>query len=157
MEEKKLTDEEIVKAVSYLAETGEGRGWIDGYKCKVIKFADILDLIHRLQSENEQLKKPKFGNWKVKFFKAQAEIERLTEEKNDILFDFKDRVASAEQENAELQKQVDKCFMEVGKMCEESEKDRTREILQILQGYNYDGEIDELIAVIGERYGVEVE
>ncbi len=57
MEEKKLTDEELIKALIYLAETGECRGWIDGYKCKVINFNDILNFIHRLESEKSELQK----------------------------------------------------------------------------------------------------
>lgn len=39
----------------------------------------------------------------------------------------------------------------------ETRKETAKEILKILQGYNYDGEIDELIKVIGKRYGVKVE
>ena len=31
-------------------------GYIDGYKCKTVAFADILTLINELESENERLK-----------------------------------------------------------------------------------------------------
>ena len=34
-------------------------------------------------------------------------------------------------------------------------KQTAREIVGILKGYNYDGEIDELISIIGKRYGLE--
>ena len=33
-------------------------------------------------------------------------------------------------------------------------KGTAKEIVEILHGYNYDGEIDELITAIGKRYGV---
>jgi uncharacterized phage infection (PIP) family protein YhgE len=49
-------NEEIIKAVEFHAKKDDGIGYIDGYTPKVIKFADILDLIHRLQSENAELK-----------------------------------------------------------------------------------------------------
>ena len=83
MEKKKLTDEEIVKDIEanikYMRDNGFDEILVDEEDMQ-----NYIDLIQRLQGENE----------------------RLTEEKNDILFDFKDRVVSAEQENAELQKQV---------------------------------------------------
>ena len=107
MKEKKLTDEEIVKALEICTSTST----CDGCPIRKQKYCQypaelykaILNLIHRLQAENiglmergetlinslhetidkqkaelEELKQTKFGNWKVKFFKAQEEIERLT-------------------------------------------------------------------------------
>lgn len=106
MEEKKLTDEvvaenattdEIIKAINYLAETGEGRGWIDGYKCKVIKFADVLDLIHCLQDERKDMHQDLIQAEKhaeklsIENAEQKAEIERLTEENGQIfgkIYDF---------------------------------------------------------------------
>lgn len=38
---------------------------------------------------------------------------------------------------------------------QQERKKTAKEILKILQGYNCDGEIDELITVIGKHYGVE--
>ena len=46
---------------------------------------------------------------------------------------------------------------EFNKFLEQTEKDTAKEITSILKGYNYDGEIDELIALIEHRYGLEVE
>lgn len=87
MDEKKLTDEEILKTLEEMAS-----------ECPANFSGSVLDLINRLQAEKEELKNeyvkldlecqklqtenaelksPKFANWKVKFFKAQAEIERL--------------------------------------------------------------------------------
>lgn len=95
MEEKKLTAEEIVKKLNYIKEQYLSYIYNDDDECKVLFVDDILDLIHRLQSENKELKSPKFASWKLKFFnlkeefdkelsgheeftkKAKAEIERL--------------------------------------------------------------------------------
>ena len=61
-------------------------------------------------------KQTKFGNWKVKFFKAQEEIERLTKERDMYADDLywkaevrkrEDFITELTVENAELQKQVD--------------------------------------------------
>lgn len=40
---------------------------------------------------------------------------------------------------------------------DEIRKETVKEIIEILKGYNYDGEIDELIDIVGKKYGVEVE
>ena len=114
MNEKKLTDEEIIKA--YFEDCNEDFC----HTCPLGETdccAEILDLIHRLQSENKELrtesdrmvaehlafvelakkaddqqkaeiaelkaqcsKSSYRDSWKNKFFKAQEEIERLTEE-----------------------------------------------------------------------------
>lgn len=145
MEEKKLTDEvvvaknaipdeEIAKAILQSIEYSKTITYFDEWgNCKSIFMTDILDLIHRLKKENEELKSPKFASWKLKFFnlkdelkkelaeheefakKAKAEIERLTEWK-DKLQDTKDELEQQLidtgfkeycEENAELRKQVD--------------------------------------------------
>ena len=99
MKEKKLTDEEIAKAILQSIEYSKTITYFDEWgNCKAIMMTDILDLIHRLQDENNQIKSNKFASWKLKFFnlkdelkkelaeheeftkKAKAEIERLTEE-----------------------------------------------------------------------------
>ena len=131
MAEKKLTDEEIAKAILQSIEYSKTLTYFDEWgNCKAVFVTDILNLIHRLQSEN-----------------------------------------------AELQKQVDKCFMEVGKMCKETEKDTAREILREIGTMNLlkkgqrfgdltDEELKALkpftermlkkIKELAERYGVEV-
>lgn len=139
MKEKKLTDEEIVKALECCSsgQTGEA--------CKKCPLRGIcvcnsnaievyaLDLIHRLQSEIETLKSNKFASWKVKFFKAQEEIERLTEENSQLessaacervvnrqmkamLDNFHECDKLLRKENAELQKQVDELTDKLGKV-----------------------------------------
>jgi hypothetical protein len=105
-EEKKLTDEEIVKELKRYRSSLDDCMW--GSVPKLLD--DTLDLIHHLQEENKTLKSPKYGRWKVKFFNAQDEIKRLTEErdvagyKNGTLIFDKSNLQS---KNAELQKQVD--------------------------------------------------
>ena len=104
-EEKKLNDEEVIKAF----ETCDSRAgcyfcplWDtirEGKHCGVL----AIDIIRRLQAENEELKSPKFASWKIKFFNAQEEIKRLTEERDGA------RVATDNylRKTLELQKQVD--------------------------------------------------
>lgn len=64
MEEKKLTDEEMIKALEMHACNGRKYSFEEWDRCKTVTQSDILDIIHRLQSENAEQK---------------AEIERLTE------------------------------------------------------------------------------
>lgn len=106
MEEKKLTDEEIIKDIE--RSTGMPSYW------KKI----VLDLIHRLQAENEELKSPKFASWKIKFFNAQEEIKRLKDENQNIRINCENARNITGQmfdKNAELQEQVDELK---GKICE---------------------------------------
>ena len=129
---KKRTYEEIVKAVEWCVQMKESVGYIDGYKCKVIKFADILDLIHRLQSENERLNDMKFTQEHCDLYKenewlkaelkrdlseheaftkkAKAEIEALNGKYRNLEINYNstwEEYRKYEVENAELQKQVD--------------------------------------------------
>ena len=56
MESEKV--KEIKKALEDIAnyEHHDKLGYIDGYKCKTVAYADILTLINELESENELLK-----------------------------------------------------------------------------------------------------
>ena len=128
MEEKKLTDEAVnatAKSLKWvcnqipndLGNSNEEKM----LKCIQLYCQQGIAVIERLQSENKELKSPKFASWKLKFFnlkeefdkelseheeftkKAKAEIERLTEYNanlNGMCLEFIDK-------NAELQKQVD--------------------------------------------------
>lgn len=70
MEEKKITDEEIAKAILQSIEYSKTITYFDEWgNCKAIMMADVIDLIHRLHSENTEQK---------------AEIERLTEERENM-------------------------------------------------------------------------
>lgn len=84
MNEKKLTDEEIVKALECMANSLSGTS---GYTVDIIPYS--IDLIHRLQGENKQLKCDSYRtSWKAKFLEAKKEIERLTEEKWNVQDDL---------------------------------------------------------------------
>lgn len=125
MEEKKLTDEEIVKALEHCFhnrsceycyhndENGSGE-----IVCRSRLMRKALDLIHRLQSDLETCsnieKQEKETNTKLR-----QEIERLTEERDMYADDLywkaevrkrEDFITELTVENAELQKQV-KCFI----------------------------------------------
>lgn len=59
MESEKVN--EIKKALENNAnyEHYDKLGYIDGYKCKTVAYADILTYINELESENEKLKQHK--------------------------------------------------------------------------------------------------
>lgn len=137
MEEKKLTDEEIVKDIE--RSTGMPSYW------KKI----VLDLIHRLQDENKELKyarevaskeSKQFVEYATKINAEQkAEIERLK-----TFIDFQTANVMCE-----------KCK-------ERTVKDTAKEILKWLLGKAYvnkciDLHINEVKAKFREEYGVEVE
>ena len=141
MEEKKLTDEEILKDIE--RSTGMPSYW------KKI----VLDLIHRLQSENE----------------------RLTE----AMSDFRQEVITLNIEKLELQKQVDELKKESARLdknvkwfqekiengelvSEKAVKDTAKEIFALLKSSEYvDNEntlsVWAIEKIIKERYGVEDE
>lgn len=114
MEEKKLTDEEIVKELEHCL-NGDYKTKCNG--CHYDKSKgycqdmdrDALDLIKRLQSENEILQKEnerlkKFELYRIKKTKEQeVEIERLTKDKSFATRKMMESKAKA----VELQKKVD--------------------------------------------------
>lgn len=109
MEEKNLTDEEIVKALKKQP-AHDTVLWLE----KGINAADILNLIHRLQSEikyktecYDELCEMNNGI-AYEMSEQKAEIERLTREKTESA---KTAVEVLEQ-NIELQKQVDELTKE---------------------------------------------
>lgn len=105
MEEKKLTDEEIIKELINESNRGEWceLSFIDCVEVRVLKNA--IDLIRRLQSENEALNKG------VKRLKRNYE-KAIKQNADDCVKKFCETIMYVEQErlvkeNAELQKQVD--------------------------------------------------
>lgn len=55
MEEKKLTDEEIAKAILQSIEYSKTLTYFDEWgNCKSIMITDVIDLIHRLQNESQK-------------------------------------------------------------------------------------------------------
>ena len=135
MNEKKPTDKEVVKALEHKLSKVHTQLITDC--CGVfISEQDILDLIHRLQAEVEELRKAKVIHETVDYCyedlkEAQAEIERLskkavalevetnnqkaeiellTEEKwkvQDDLDNYHAMLQESEKKNAELEKEVD--------------------------------------------------
>ena len=121
---KKLTDEEIIKA--YFEDCNEDFC----HTCPLSETdccAEILDLIHRLQGENKQLKCDRYRkSWKAKFLEAKKEIERLTEERDMYADDLywkaevrkrEDFITELTVENAELQKQVEELTEQIARSC----------------------------------------
>lgn len=179
-EEKKLTDEDIVQV---LDECFAKVGVMSCKDCKVYSGNGLrgcmknigrltIDLIHRLQAENEQLKCDTYKtSWKGKFLEAKKEIERLTEELTEEkkhYFDMQNVASARYMENCklikqrnELQKQVDELKDELElqknlyKRAEESGyctgyksavKDTAKEIYEELH------KIFETVFVIGDLY-----
>ena len=100
-------------------------GYIDGYKCKTVAFADILTLINELESENEMLKilvdianertyRKKFiEEWRKEY---QKELDKQGKGciagspdfdlVYKLYFEQKDRIAELESENERLKTQL---------------------------------------------------
>lgn len=132
MEEKKLTDEEIVKALDICTTADDDMDCRDGCPMydesycasKLMRYA--CDLIHRLQNTekaNEEAWDIKEESYKRQIAEQKAEIERLTEEKekwekscrlwsganksNHLKFTKTlEKLCEERNKNAELQKQV---------------------------------------------------
>jgi hypothetical protein len=120
MEEKKLTDEEIIKAYSNCADHNnccECPLWEEMKRRNCICREIILGVINRLQSENESLKKDyieldlEARELRTENDKQKAEIERLTEERdvagyknNSLIFDK----SNLQTKNGKLQKEIER-------------------------------------------------
>lgn len=200
MEEKKMTDEEIVNALDKTKQELANISPEDDDYDKLLTVKTIVDychdLIHRLQSENEKLEselkkeldeheeftkkakaeierlKEKFSishykdSWKNKFFKAQEEVERLTDTLNQYI--------NGELINAEtmgkiisLEKQVDELKFDkelLQKLLDKREKDIAKDLWNDITSYyfalrvlgNCTVELDKL-AEFWHKRGVEVE
>ena len=192
MKEKKLTDEEVIKGLEWCCYKASKQGCVgcaycetvnDDIRCSMKKMlCDTLDLIRRLQEENEQLRNAKVITETVDYCaedlkKAQDEIERLTEENGYLDGCAKQFLADyqkCEIERAELQKQMDelknKCCEISFERYEEGKYDTAKEILQgvedcingMLDGERYmtKNEVEYLLEYILNKkydYGVEVE
>ena len=181
-EEKKLTDEEIVKALEHCATENTCRGCvkhngeptIDYFKCIRDTRKKVVDLIHRLQSENERLTEE---NGQLKGYNSglEYEIELLTEEidqRREMMNRMNCNYATELQKNAELQKQVDELKEEnkelykenttliAGSILERKDiaKDTAKEIYCHIAKAYYDKEMLKIFReYLKERYGVEVE
>lgn len=150
---------DVKKAVMYMSSMGEKFPYIDNGHTKVMSFSNILDLIHRLHSENERLAEEK---------KTLAKVGKRVTEINESL--IKTNEMLVDKGNA-LQKQVDERENEIDRLekvvHEQAEqyydcKERTaKNILQELWDETEPTENDEWVRVkiqeIAKRKGVEVE
>ena len=124
MEEKKLTNEEILKSLDYCANGGNcqkgecvfanhkeygKKHWCLGYACE-----SALDLIHRLQAENERL---------------TEENEYLDGCAKQFLADYQ----KCEIERAELENQVDELVKEKSMISQRIVKDTAKEIIAFVE------------------------
>jgi hypothetical protein len=178
MEEKKLTDEEIKKALECMA----GITQRDCDKCPFLinKFCSdtklstaTLDLIHRLQKENEELKSPKFASWKLKFFNLKDELKEERENMQAVIFGLEEDKRLLQKQVDELNERIEvreKEMFEVVKDCqrltvekEQAVKDTAKEIskkvvdLNVIYGDDFRLFLDNFELWVKERYGVEVE
>lgn len=114
MEEKKLTDEEIVKALEHCATENTCRGCvkynrettIDYFKCMRDTRKNVVDLIHRLQSENERLNDMKFTQEHCDLYKEnellKAELSKELAEHEEFTKKAKDEIGRLNKSNKEL-------------------------------------------------------
>ena len=104
MESEKV--KEIKKALEDNAnyEHYDKLGYIDGYKCKTVAYADILTLINELESEKERLRLEIDVLIGKKIVEKQKYDNALIM-KIDIQEQLKDRIAELENENVKQLKQ----------------------------------------------------
>lgn len=186
MEEKELIERLRICSKTYHVHCGVSCDNKVCGSCRNVLMAEAVDLIHRLQDENKQLKSNKFASWKLKFFrlkeefdkelseheeftkKAKAEIERLTEENGQL----KGYNSGLEYELEIKQKQVDE-LKERAKIDLENEKnwgkiqtkqavkDTAKEIYtDLLKEFSIRkscGNADVVVREMATRKGVEVE
>ena len=116
MEEKKLTDEEIVKAleVCMSGKGCEGCPYFEnGTDCIRRSEKDTLDFIHRLQDENEDLHEKRMDaefaidKWMEDNKKQKEEIERLTKKVENQKAVIKGQNKAIEKEKAESKRLYD--------------------------------------------------
>ena len=156
MDEKKLTDEEIAKAILQSIEYSKTITYFDEWgNCKAIMMTDILDLIHRLQSENKELKSHKFASWKLKFFNLKEEFDKELSEHEEFT-----KKAKAEIERLKLDLENEKNWGKI--QTKQAVKDTAKEIYDYIKSIEEHGLPTSCVGEwvknrLKERYGVEVE
>ena len=166
MEEKKLTDEEVVKALEHCATENTCRGCvkyngattIDYFKCMRDTRKKVVDLFRRLQAENaegkarikeltriaEYQQQSNIERWAI-IQEKDKEIKRLTEEKDK----YQKKWHTAYMNELDLQRQVDelKVYLPSEKVgSKQAVKDTAKEILTEI------GESD-ILVVDTQEYG----
>ena len=145
MEEKKLTDEEVVKAIVKSIEYSKAITYFDEWgNCKSVMMTDVIDLIHRLQAENETLKSKKFANWKLKFFKVQEELETLKKDYIFLELDRNELRIELDKELTEHEEFTKQTKAEVERLMEEVEKWTKANDSKMVKIVKLEDQVDEL-------------
>ena len=97
-------------------------GYIDGYKCKTVAYADILTYINELESENERLRLERDVLIGKKIVEKQKYDKALIM-KIDIQEQLKNRIAELEIENKSLQDLCNKTYEDLTKEIDRLEKE----------------------------------
>ena len=189
MNEKKPTDEDVVKALECCSKSWDCNNCKrdkennNRFICSENLMKDCLDLIHRLQAENEELREKLIDEqfavdkWMEENTEQKTEIERLTEENEYLDMCGKQFLADyqkCEVERAELENQVDELkelnakylesieSVQAGRcrlrciLTEQAVKDTAKEICEMIDGTCISSK-GYLCSIISKRYGVEVE
>ena len=156
MEEKKLTDEAVnatVKSLKWvcnqipndLGNSNEEKM----LKCIQLYCQQGIAVIERLQSENKELKSPKFASWKLKFFNLKEEFDKELSEHEEFT-----KKAKAEIERLKIDFKNEKNWGKI--QTKQAVKDTAKEIFTALYHREEMG-FDVIKWFAKEYYGVEVE
>jgi septal ring factor EnvC (AmiA/AmiB activator) len=110
MESEKV--KEIKKALEDNAnyEHHDKLGYIDGYKCKTVAYADILTLINELESENERLSS-RYRNLEINYndtWEHYREYEVENQQLKDRIAELEKHIERVESERIRIKQDRDK-------------------------------------------------
>lgn len=153
MEEKKLTDEQVVKALEWCGTSITCKGCpkyggetvIDYRNCKRGLLEQSIDLIRRLQYGYSSASKAS-EEWREKYEKERKENAELTDEKEDLYF-----------QNQNLQTYIDNHEPIWKRNTEQAVKDTAKEILDEASKHFGGKWLVELYKKYGLEWSVEVE
>lgn len=157
----KLSDDEIVKALEHCYhnrsceycyhndENGSGE-----IVCRSRLMEKALDLIHRLQSENKELKSPKFASWKLKFFRLKEEFDKELSEHEEFT-----KKAKAEIERLKIDIKNEKNWgkIQTKQAGQSTAKEIFTDLLKEFSSRKSCGNADVVVREMASRKGVEVE
>lgn len=162
MEEKKLTDEAVnatAKSLKWvcnqipndLGNSNEEKM----LKCIQLYCQQGIAVIERLQSENKELKSPKFASWKLKFFRLKEEFDKELAEHEEFA-----KKAKAEIERLKIDIKNEKNWGKI--QTKQAVKDTAKEIYDYIKSIEEHGLPTSCVGEwvknrLKERYGVEVE
>ena len=161
MEENKLTDEVVVKALEHCShnrsceycyhndERGSGE-----IVCRSRLMGKSLDLIHRLQSENKELKSPKFASWKLKFFNLKEEFDKELSELEEFT---KKAKAEIERQKIDIKNEKNWGKIQTKQAGQSTAKEIFTDLLKEFSIRKSCGNADVVVREMASRKGVEVE